>query len=69
MIKIRKYTLKNKHKKRFTGGSDNNRNLNRKQRRLLNRDFLNYKQQFAVVYQIIHLHQVLIRPFYLNHKP
>ena len=37
MIKIRKYTLKNKHKKRLIGGSDNNRNLNRKQRRLLNR--------------------------------
>ena len=37
MIKIRKYTLKNKHKKRLTGGSDNNRNLNRKQRRQLNR--------------------------------
>ncbi len=37
MIKTRKYTLKNKHKKRLTGGSDNNRNLNRKQRRQLNR--------------------------------
>ena len=37
MVKIRKYTLKNKHKNRLTGGSDNNRNLNRKQRRQFNR--------------------------------
>jgi ankyrin repeat protein len=37
MVKIRKYTLKNKHKKRLTGGSDNNRNLNRRERRKLNR--------------------------------
>ena len=64
MIKIRKYTLKNKHKKRFTGGSDNNRNLNRKQRRLLNRQTTSSSSQ-----SYIKLHQVLIRPFYLNHKP
>ncbi len=37
MVKIRKYTLKNKHKNRLIGGADNNRNLNRKQRRQLNR--------------------------------
>ena len=37
MIKIRKYTLKNKHKNRLTGGSDNNRNLNRRERRKLSR--------------------------------
>jgi len=37
MVKIRKYTLKKKHKNRFTGGSDNNRNLNRRERRKLSR--------------------------------
>ena len=37
MVKIRKYTLKKKHKNRLTGGSDNNRNLNRRERRKLNR--------------------------------
>ena len=37
MVKIRKYTLKKKHKNRLTGGSDNNRNLNRRERRKLSR--------------------------------
>ena len=37
MVKIRKYTLKKKHKNRLTGGSDNIRNLNRRERRKLSR--------------------------------
>ena len=37
MLKIRKYTLKKKHKNRLTGGSNIDSNLNRKQRRQLNR--------------------------------
>ena len=37
MVKIRKYTLKKEHENRLTGGSDNNPNLNRRERRKLSR--------------------------------